>query len=335
MRQNWEPTQQDLSLGLPEIAALLAPAFPAATVTAARRQHGGLANATYVATLDGHETEVGVRVYLRDADSAPIEQAVMQLALRHGLPVPEILYAARKNPVTPHPYVLVDWLPGETLQSALTTHADDPAEAVALGEAVGGLLAELDAIRFPHAGFFKPSLAIATPLRLDGEAVSSLLRSWCREPLPASRLDAGLAAALDDCLAQHASILDEVEDLEPALTHGDFDATNILVQRTDDGWRISGLLDWEFAFAGSPLVDLGHALRPPGGSAPGFTAGLERGFRLHGGRLPADWRRQAQLLDLLSWLQFLQRPAAGARLVLDANTMIRTIISRVVPAPRR
>jgi aminoglycoside phosphotransferase (APT) family kinase protein len=44
-------------------------------------------------------------------------------------------------------------------------------------------------------------------------------------------------------------------DLGTSLVHGDFGARNIVVNRSRGHWVVSGVLDWELAFSGSPLWD--------------------------------------------------------------------------------
>ncbi|MGQ3028836.1 MAG: phosphotransferase family protein, partial [Ferrovibrionaceae bacterium] len=82
------------------------------------------------------------------------------------------------------------------------------------------------------------------------------------------------------------------------------------------------VLDWEFAFAGSPFFDFGNILRPPLGDLPGVAAAIATGYREAGGRLPDDWPALSRLVDLLSWADFLNRPVVDAALVADARAMI-------------
>lgn len=50
-------------------------------------------------------------------------------------------------------------------------------------------------------------------------------------------------------------------DNERHLVHGDFDPANILVDRTEGIWKVTGILDWEFSFSGSALWDIANMLR--------------------------------------------------------------------------
>jgi aminoglycoside phosphotransferase (APT) family kinase protein len=90
--------------------------------------------------------------------------------------------------------------------------------------------------------------------------------------------------------------------------------------------RVTAVLDWEFAFSGSPFFDLGNLLRPPLGDRPGLAAAVAAGYRRAGGQLPEDWRRMSELVDLMAWADFLNRPTTGEDLIRDAHAMITRLI---------
>jgi hypothetical protein len=57
------------------------------------------------------------------------------------------------------------------------------------------------------------------------------------------------------------------------------------------------LIDWEAAFSGSQLWDVGSLFRYSQRYTETFRQGFERGYRDAGGALPEDWLRTARLLD--------------------------------------
>ncbi|TAL66430.1 MAG: hypothetical protein EPN84_00325 [Legionella sp.] len=93
---------------------------------------------------------------------------------------------------------------------------------------------------------------------------------------------------------------------ESHLVHADFDPANILVDKIADEWTITGVLDWEFAFSGSPLWDIANMLRyahqMPSAFAASFIQGLSTQFVL-----PQDWEMTIYLLNLMSLLDCLTR----------------------------
>jgi aminoglycoside phosphotransferase (APT) family kinase protein len=87
-------------------------------------------------------------------------------------------------------------------------------------------------------------------------------------------------------------------------------------------WEVASILDWEFAFGGTPFFDFGNLLRPPLGERPGFEAAVVAGYHEAGGALPDNWRRMSLLVDLYNWADFLNGPQASAAIVADATAMI-------------
>ena len=57
------------------------------------------------------------------------------------------------------------------------------------------------------------------------------------------------------------------------------------------------MLDWEQAFIGATLWDIGSLFRYAHRYSPTFRERFEHGYRNAGGVLPDDWHRTARLLD--------------------------------------
>lgn len=98
-----------------------------------------------------------------------------------------------------------------------------------------------------------------------------------------------------------------IEELgtEACFVHGDFNPTNIII---DEG-QLSGIIDWEYALAGTPFMDIGNLLRT---TDENFHSGIELGLREGGMILPDDWQERAELVDLTSQFEFLTSPLSEA-----------------------
>jgi aminoglycoside phosphotransferase (APT) family kinase protein len=144
----------------------------------------------------------------------------------------------------PWRYTIATALPGEAwdvMRHRLTP--DQRADAYTqLGEAVAtlhnipftqfGEVVENGAVPFGAAYF--PSLIARVQRRVPDPAKSQRVQAILRE---------------------HGALFAEVTT--PGLTHEDLNPGNILFQRGDDGrWTLSGILDFESAWAGSPESDL-------------------------------------------------------------------------------
>jgi aminoglycoside phosphotransferase (APT) family kinase protein len=93
------------------------------------------------------------------------------------------------------------------------------------------------------------------------------------------------------------------------LVHGDFKPSNLLVDTSR--LTVSGVLDWEFAFAGPHLYDLATLLRDSDAYPPAFEDGVCAGFLEAGGALPENWKRRIRLMDIASLAGFLADTGAA------------------------
>jgi aminoglycoside phosphotransferase (APT) family kinase protein len=76
---------------------------------------------------------------------------------------------------------------------------------------------------------------------------------------------------------------------EASLVHGDFNSPNIFVRHERGSWRVAAILDWEFAFAGSILCDIGNMLRYERPTQSRYEPHFSRGLLDEGWRAPDDW----------------------------------------------
>jgi len=100
---------------------------------------------------------------------------------------------------------------------------------------------------------------------------------------------------------------------EKQLVHADFDPANILVNQTDKGWHVSGILDWEFSFSGSVLCDVANMLRDAHHMPSEYETAFLEGLQAGGVSLPKNWRVTVHLLNLLALLDCLKRPGFEKR----------------------
>jgi thiamine kinase-like enzyme len=90
------------------------------------------------------------------------------------------------------------------------------------------------------------------------------------------------------------------------LCHSDFNQKNILIRRNADGrHELAAVLDWEFAFSGSGVIDIGNLLRFEHESPAVESSRFADAYRAAGGHLDKAWREQALFADLLAQCAFL------------------------------
>ncbi len=145
-----------------------------------------------------------------------------------------------------------------------------------------------------------------------------------------ARLGQDLTSELLAFAERRGDLLDSWSDA-PCLVHADFNGSNILVRQRPSGnrWENAAVLDWEFAFSGSPAFDFGNLLRAPLGEVEVFAQATAEGYKQSGRDLPTNWRRIARVADLFAWAEFLDRPNLDAARIDDARKIVgSTIVER-------
>ncbi len=323
LRQGWGRGSATLQVAPQALARLAAELFDGAAVTGSAVLSGGLANTNLRLDLDRAPGRVVLRLAQRDPDAIAREAALLRLAAEHSIPAAPLLHMEASAERLGAPFLVLGFVEGVMLETALSG-ADDSVVAD-LGYAIGELLAGVHAVTFEQAGFLDETLQVATPLDMGGEGLKALAEAMAAEPLVAERLGEARLARLRAMLAEQAGRLDGWQG-PPCLAHADANGSNILVADTGSFWQVAALLDWEFAFAGTPFFDLGNAIRPPAGGNPLWLTGIDGGYRSAGGTLPADWPELARLADLTAWLDFAARKEATPALIADCRAMIDRVI---------
>jgi aminoglycoside phosphotransferase (APT) family kinase protein len=260
-------------------------ALPGVRISRATSLTGGYRNDNLL--LEGDGGRWVLRSY-RGPGRADVEAALVA-KVADLVPVPRVLAIDPEGPS-----LLLEFVAGTPVDRLLPTLTGPDAEAV--GAAAGRALAALGTVRFPGPGFFSDGSLRPVP----EPASLAEFADHCLE-----RIDAGWGLTPDDQdalrgVAQAWSPLADAVSAEACLVHADFNPKNLLAERTEDGWKVT-VLDWEFAFSGSPLTDLGNVLRF---GETAFTRGVVSGY----GPLPERWRETARALDLFALAEFLTRP---------------------------
>lgn len=296
--------------------------FPGARLREARPLAAGLRNTSYCLELTAAPSPLVLRLYVADPTAACREASILAaLGIDAAIPVPGVLFVdGEAEP----PFALLEWLEGRDLDEVLGSVAA-PAQ-LELAAACGAVLARIHRVRFPAPGFLGPGLRVVEPLP-----------SWAAYLRQA--LDGRVGELLGEELAEEVRrvIRERGSDVEArladaVLVQGDFKPWNLLgrlvVGGATDGWTVSGVLDWEFAFAGSPLFDVATFLRDEAARPPGFGEAFASGYRAEGGVLPPNWGSAARLIDLVNLCQLAEW--GDPRQLAD----VRRLVAETVAGPR-
>jgi aminoglycoside phosphotransferase (APT) family kinase protein len=317
MQEGWERRHPRVELTTNEIAAMLRPAAPDRDVAHAEPLSGGLANSVYKVLLTDGQPVV-LRVFTRDASACRREIALYVL-VHESVPVPELLYADCKGRVTGQPYAVTRWVEGTKLDELLAQGSMRDIGAAAVG--VGETLASIGRFAFARAGFFGPDLDVVEPLGSMREACFGYVEEALFRRGGAAHLGEDFARQIWAFLREHAALLDAVDE-DPQLVHGDYKAQNLLMRRGASEWEVAAVLDWEFALASTPLLDLAILLRYAERLPRAFEDGVIASYLGAGGALPRDWKHLIKLLDLMNLCDFAARGEPGGAMLDDVARLL-------------
>jgi aminoglycoside phosphotransferase (APT) family kinase protein len=295
--------------------------LPGQRVVAAKRLGGGYRNRnTLIAASDGHayvlrQYGLAEAAAPNDPAAAPgartcaVEAALAQ-RLRGVVPVPEVVAADPAGSVAGQPVLLSRHVPGVPLTAALTESGEE--DQARLGRAAGQALAALGTISFGRGGFFADETLQPSAADLSAGLPEFVERCLAAGPA-ASVLSPAELAGLRALARQAAPLAAQVAGARQ-LVHADFNPKNLLASPQhaspqDGRWSITAVMDWEFAFSGSPMHDIGNMLRFAGELPAPFAGGFTEGFCAAGGTLPPHWREVSRALDLFALADLLTRPA--------------------------
>lgn len=311
-----ERPSTELQVSTPVLAELLAVLEPGAELVEATLLSGGLANTNYrLQTRSGPDR--ALRLVTRSPASAAKEALLLrELESCDEVPVPRLLAEAPAGTAgVAAPALLLEFLPGQTLEQALPSL--DARGARDLGRALGLASASLHQRRFQRGGDL---IARGTTLEVrpwsfpgedsgegseagSGEDALARYIAYCLDRTPTGRR---LGPLKEEVRAFFVATQGRWEPEPECLVHGDFKPCNLFVERVAGRWHLRGILDWEFAHAGTPYSDYGNLFRQrrpalPDGFEEAFRAGLSAG----GVELPSEWAQRRAVVDLTSALDFL------------------------------
>lgn len=308
-------------LGTAALRALRHHALDGSAVVEQRTLSGGYSTDNVLLRTERGNAFV-LRRYLGDS-TCEVESAILAL-VREQVPVPDVVYTDPSGQLLGEPCVVTRFVEGDTLAQTCTaaTCSDGPSLASAIGET----LAAIHGFRFPNPGVFQDSTLV--PKAVPGPKD---LPAFVEQCLSATTATAVLAPGERDALVQLAVRWTPLVETTLAagvtqLVHLDYVPRNILVRReAGAGWRVSGVLDWEYARASCSLFDVAGMLRFPEDLHPGFEEPFAQGYQRAGGHLPEGWREAIDALDLASLTFLLTKPPAHPLLTKAASALRQRI----------
>jgi aminoglycoside phosphotransferase (APT) family kinase protein len=275
------------------VVALAEPGFR--TETVARLTGGGNSAVFEVRSREGRA--LVVKIY-SDLFHWKLEKEVFVFGRmrEHGIvaPVPEVLAADDSKSLLSQNVLVMTKVDGEHVDSFVERL--DERELAAINRQIGAILRALHEIRFEEFGY------VGTEGVVDGHATNlDYMRFQFDKKLREFDEHGGdpeLRRSIERYVAERDELL--TTPSHPVFCHNDCYYGNVLVLPEHEGWRVSGLVDFENVLAGDPLLDLAktHCYARERRSEA-TLASLADGH----GNLPANWREALDLYVLYHWVE--------------------------------
>lgn len=309
---------------------MTAHAFPLRSVVSYEVLSGGLINTNLKVRFETGGSVV-LRIY-RDGSRTLEKEFALHRLVDEVVPVARFLSSAPHSSDEDPAFALLEYVEGITFQQ-LTNTGDREAISQAAYSA-GKTLAAVGRFQFEKPGRISADetsgkLMIGESFLNDSEHITTLVDSFLESPILQQRMGPELSNQLQAFFRAWApQLLDLNQD--SSLVHCDFGNRNIMVAESDGKWEVSAVLDWELAFSGSPLLDVGHFLRHDYAN-PVREPHFSKGFLENGGRLPDDWSRIVRVIDLTGLVECLRHPELPGDVEDEILQLITSTLSETNP----
>jgi len=281
----------------------------------------GCANTNYKVTFKNNTLPVVIRIYVREKSALNREIGIHKL-VKDKIPVLQHLYTDDSCTAYPYPYSVLEWVDGRLMRDVILQEKEISECALDAGR----YLSELRDIRFSQGGFFQENLLIR-PFNPEEEYFPYVLM-LLQDEIVKTSLGSDLLNEVINLVKANHHLLPEEKDA--SLTHADYDPANMLVKQEQGVWKISAILDWEFCFAGTYLLDIGMMLRYSHKLPPCFEKNFILGIEKFSEPLPLNWKKQAKLMDLLCLLQLAHYnpPSERPKMNSDVVSLIASTVTQ-------
>jgi len=319
-KANHEKTDQHIEIPNHTIQDMVATVFTSNKISSCEVISGGCANLNIKIKLVNELKPYILRVYLRDKDAAFREQKIAAL-IGETIPIPKVYFVGNCDG---YRFAITEYKSGITLRDLLLQSPEQAWKQVMVD--AGKMFGAFHKYEFPTAGFFDSNLSIK-PLPLDGQFLFTM------DCLSNHKVNATLGEKMVNrirslFLTQKKLLPD---DSTPTLVHADYGPENILVDKFDDEWKITAILDWEFAYSDNWLIDVSNMLRYAHKMPQSFEEAFLLGINNAGLELPSHWRSAINLLNLSSLLDLIVRYPLNERPKMQQD--ILELIEYIVKQP--
>ena len=288
-----------------QIKQLLRSVFPRRSIQQCELLSGGLINTNIKVVFESSNEPVVLRLYSNGPDVCKREVAIHNLICK-AVPVPCILHAEPSGLHDSPPFAIIEFVGGITFQ--MLKRSGNLRAIKQASYSAGQTLATIGQFKFQRQGRLvgneSGGLVVGSTFADGPDAIAKLTDEFLASPECQRRAGAELVSQLHEFFWRWSAHLPNLDN-EHSLVHSDFGNRNILVREEKGSWVVAAVLDWEFGFSGSPLLDVGHFLRYERASEPMREPFFSQAFVEHGGHLPDNWREIVRVIDLTGLVESL------------------------------
>jgi aminoglycoside phosphotransferase (APT) family kinase protein len=247
----------DLQVSLPTAQSLVEQVVSDRAVTTVSRLYGGEIAAIHeIAFADPAHRPLVLKVYPDDLRWKMQKEVTVTGLIedRLSVPAPDILLADDSKRLLPLNFILMTRLDGSRL-GQLEEDLTPEQLASAYGQ-IGWLLREFHCIPMEAFGYIGPT-GIWTAYSTNHDYLTHQFQRKLGEFAERGG-DAALAQRVAGHVVERADLFKGCS--QAVLCHNDLHAGNLLATIDNDGLRLTGVVDFEGALAGDPLMDVAKAL---------------------------------------------------------------------------
>ncbi|MBL7198799.1 MAG: aminoglycoside phosphotransferase family protein [Anaerolineae bacterium] len=275
-----------MNLETQQIVELVHQVFPDADVVSSQRFRGEHSNANYDLQLAAPASSIVLKIYSSDLDghSAGKETRLLSLLTSEtGVPVPRVLHFDDRGDLVSAPWALHARLPGQPLSEVIDTLDDPGLESV--GYEMGRYLSRLHQIPLGEFGELFRSGPQNHPTE-KGYVIAQATR-WLEQCAEGGLLATATIDALDHLFVQTRLLTRR----QACLIHGEYVTENTIVERGISGYHVTGVLEFAYAQAGSPELDMSTLFLREMERLPAFQKGFLDGYAESGELVRHFWGR--------------------------------------------
>ena len=321
LKAGWERSNELILPNIEIIRNILKPFLKEKVIIQIQPLSGGLNNSNIKITTDTNESFV-LRIYSKNSLSIEVERKILNL-LKEKVPVPQVLYIDSSCSVLNYPFLILSWVNGTQL--SVMMNKKNKRIISSIGSEVGKSLSKIHKVKFPDSGFFDDKLNINQFVKLNADGFLMYIEECLVQGYGNKHLGTKLCNKILRFSQEQSHLINNLEE-QNSLVHSDFNPLNILVEEQDRNINISGILDWEYAFSGSPLMDIGNFLRYENINSSKLLNEFILSYQDNGGNLPDKWLQKAKLLDLISLCDLLNKKVCGEVRLKDIKRLILNTI---------